>query len=416
MARGQAAIEYVTAVGVVCAVLVLGGAAIGAPSVANAVGRGMRHALCVVSGGSGCAAVDPSPCVLRATTLKGAVSAKVAIVKVGRDAAILRADRSDGTVDITLLDHGAAGLEVGLGAQASVELGHLAVSAGGLAQAALIATLGGGRTWRVRGTRAADRLVRRLEIVLAGRAASSVPIAGRALDLGQRLLGKGAHDHLPTPDARTYDAALHGEVEGALGALGDLRGGATVLIGRRRARGGATTWLLRVGGEAGLALAHAAGVSGGGDVGLSLTRDARGRWVSLGLTATGRLAGGAVVPIGALSRRGEQGGEVEVAATLDLTDAENRGAAAAVVRALSRGHAVALGQAAVALARIVDRSGALEVTAYRSAREALGAKAEVAVGLKLGIGAELSRLQRVLEGAWSRPPGGAWERRLDCVA
>jgi len=41
---------------------------------------------------------------------------------------------------------------------------------------------------------------------------------------------------------------------------------------------------------------------------------------------------------------------------------------------------------------------------------------EAALGIKGGISAELERTGSRLRRAWTRPPGGVWERRLDCAA
>ena len=71
---GQASIEYVGAIALVALVFIFAAPAVGAPSIAGAVVREIKHALCIVSGDictSGDAArVGLAPCPLRSETTR----------------------------------------------------------------------------------------------------------------------------------------------------------------------------------------------------------------------------------------------------------------------------------------------------------------------------------------------------------
>ncbi len=415
--RGQSSVEYVAVVALVALVLALGGALVAAPGVANAVGRAMARALCVVSGG-GCATVVAKPCVVRSSSLKAGVTAKLVLLRVGRDSAIVRSERSDGTIEVTLLDNLSAGLKAALGAKGRLMLGDRAVGAGAMAEAQLVALLGGGRTWKLQGPRAADRLVHRLERVLAGRTASALPMVGPVLDLGQRVLRRGAHEDLPDPDSRTYSGGVSGEVKALLGPLEGVKGKLGGLVGRRRGRDGATTWFVRISGEVGAPIAAATGLDAGagGELSLALTHDRAGRAQTLTVGATGSVSRSAALA-GLAEGRGARGGggRVQVSAALDLGDGADRARAEAMLRALAPGRNHELPRAVGALAAAIADHAAIDVSTYAEKRHGLGFDVEAGAGAAAGVSAELSRTDQRLTGAWSRPPRGAWETRLDCV-
>jgi len=416
--RGQSSVEYVAVVALVAIVLAVGGALVGAPSVANAVGRAMARALCLVRGG-GCATVAAKPCVVGSSALKAGVTAKVVLLRVGRDSAIVRAERSDGTVEVTLLDNLGAGLKASLGAKGRLVLGDRTVAGGAMAEAHLVALLGGGRTWKLRGARAADRLVRRLEHVLAGRTASALPLVGPAIDLGQRVLRKGAHAELPDPDSRTYSGGVSAEAKALLGPLEGVHGKLGGLAGRRRGRDGATTWFVRLSGEVGAPVVAATGLDAGagGELSLALTHDRSGRAQTLTVGAIGTLSRSAALAglaVGTGTRG--SGRRVQVSAALDLGDAADRARVDAVLRALAPGRARELPRAVRALAAAIADHAALDVTTYGEKRRGIGLDVEAGAGVGVGVAAEFSRTDQRLTGAWSRPPRGAWETRLDCLA
>ena len=157
--------------------LAAGGAAVAAPGIANGVGRGVQRALCEVAsrGVLRCGtSAARAPCA--APRRGGAVTAKLAFVRLGRGLGLLRAEQSDGSVDLTLLEHLDGGVEASVGAEGHLRLGRVELGGGGLLTARAVASLGGGRSWHLRRRGAADALQRRLVHVLAGKGASALPV------------------------------------------------------------------------------------------------------------------------------------------------------------------------------------------------------------------------------------------------
>jgi hypothetical protein len=116
--------------------------------------------------------------------------------------------------------------------------------------------------------------------------------------------------------------------------------------------------------------------------------------------------------------KGRAGGgrRVQVSAVLDLGDPDDRARAEAVLHALTPARVGELPGAVGALARAIADHAAIDVATYAEDRRAIGLDVEAGAGATIGVGAELSRVNQRLTGAWSRPPHGAWETRLDCVA
>src|SRR4051794_18765822 len=120
--HGQGTVEYIAAILAVALLITVAGAAGTAPAVTNALSRGIQRAYCLVTGGRGCTTLQPLPCIVHTTTLKGSVTAKIALLRAGRDTALVRSESSDGTISITLLDHLSAGLNAELGAHGRLQL------------------------------------------------------------------------------------------------------------------------------------------------------------------------------------------------------------------------------------------------------------------------------------------------------
>jgi hypothetical protein len=72
--------------------------------------------------------------------------------------------------------------------------------------------------------------------------------------------------------------------------------------------------------------------------------------------------------------------------------------------------------AARALGEAVVRDGRIEVTRYGRRERRYSAGVEAALGAEAGVEVGLTRSQAELLDAWTRPPGGGWERRGDCLA
>jgi hypothetical protein len=62
------------------------------------------------------------------------------------------------------------------------------------------------------------------------------------------------------------------------------------------------------------------------------------------------------------------------------------------------------------------RDGGRDVRVYSTASTSQGAGGEIGVGLKVGADVSLDSSTARLLAAWSRPPGGVWEKRADCLA
>ena len=91
------------------------------PGVANAVLGQVRHALCIVTGGW-CGAERRVPCVVASKRDTLHVAVTIVLVRLDGDRYVLREKLSDGTVRLTLVHRGGAGIELGVGARARVTL------------------------------------------------------------------------------------------------------------------------------------------------------------------------------------------------------------------------------------------------------------------------------------------------------
>ena len=99
---GQASIEYIGAIALVALVFILAAPAVGAPSIAGAVVREFKHALCIV-GGDFCTPGDAAragllPCPLRSQTTGGEASITAFSIALGGKTTLTVTPQSDGTV------------------------------------------------------------------------------------------------------------------------------------------------------------------------------------------------------------------------------------------------------------------------------------------------------------------------------
>jgi hypothetical protein len=418
--RGQASLEYIAVVAVVALVLVVAGAAVAAPSIVNGVGHGFQQALCSVTG-EDCATVVPKPCVVRAAGTDVNASVKLTFVKLGRTTALLRAVSSDGSVTLTLMDNVDAGLTAGVGADGHLQVGGVDLSTGATAQLGAVARLGGGRTWKVADAAAADRLQRKLIEVIVGRTGSTLPVVGPVLHLAQKLLDVGSGRDLPRPVSRTLKGkvSVSATVKGPFGT--ELQAAAGVALGATQnlVDGGGTVLLDLDGGVSAAIAGGLGGLGIGGGVGVHVTLDRHGRPTLLALVASGRLdmaaAAKAKLP-GTLSAGDTRQATAEITASLDLTVPANLAVARRLLRALSPGHHDDLSPAAGALAELVAQAGRLEVTRYGRHEHKIGAGAQAGLGAEAAFDVSLTRSDAELLDAWTRPGGGLWERRADCLA
>jgi len=410
----------VAVVAVVTLVLVVTAAAGAAPGIVNGVGQAFRRALCQVTG-EDCVNVVPQPCVVRTGGTNVSATAKLTFVKIGRTTALLRSVSSDRTVRLTLLDNVDAGLTAAVGASGRLQLGGLNLSNGAIAEIAVIAQLGGGRTWKVKDSAAADRLQSRLIEVIVGRTGSTLPVVGVPLRLGQSLLRIGSGRDLPRPSSRTIKGrvGVSAKISGPLAT--ELKGAAGAALGATQdLEGGGRSILLDL--DRGTSAELAGGLAGlgiGSKVGVQVTLDRHGKPKGLELTASGQVGGVASIsPGGPAALTGSQARELsaEVTASLDLTVPAHLEAAKRVLRALAPGRRRDLPAAARALGEVTAAGGRLERTRYGTRESSFGAGAEAAFGPRVGVDLQVTRASGQLLDAWTRPAGGSWERRIDCLA
>jgi hypothetical protein len=114
---GQASIEYLGAIALVALVFILAAPAVGAPSVAGAVVREFKHALCIVTGDictpGDAARVGLAPCPLGSRTTGFDVSGSFLIAELGGKWLLAVTPLSDGTVSVVRTASVSGGLSAG---------------------------------------------------------------------------------------------------------------------------------------------------------------------------------------------------------------------------------------------------------------------------------------------------------------
>jgi hypothetical protein len=454
-------------------------AAGGAAGVANRVVGQVRHALCVVTGAAcGAAGPAPCVVAAGRDRRRAGATIWVlrldqdrAVLRERLSDGTVRltlAEHAAAGLQAGLGAHG----RVALGAGRTIGLG-------GELRATVMGLLGHGRVFHASDDRAADRILRAVRRgggpaalvrrVAGGGAGALVGrvlgdgggprgVVGRVLGGGagprgiaERVLGGGGG---PRADEVFVEGGLGAMAEAGVRAPGlgaELWNVADAVLGARLDRRAGTTTVYLRAGDAGRALAGAAlgvrllggGADGRAMLALTLDRDRRAR--ELALLSSGAVDGGAGLPgpagllrdpgaaagagpsagadpsAGGRGRAREPGGGAtlhdlpvtgrrwEVDARLDLADPAAAAAWAAYRRApLSPAAIRALGE------RLRARA-ALDVRAYRVAGSTRGVSAGIAAGP--GVGGELEHaVERAdLVAAASRPAGGAWELRTECV-
>ena len=383
--RGCASVEWVALLAVVVgALLAAVGSSLGvAPSLPRAVAATFERAFCLVSGGD-CLGGRPRPCVVRSHERSRERRASVAVLRLADGRTVLREDRSDGTVVLTVEDVAGAGARVG--ATAGIGGAKASVGVGGDARG------GRGRRFVVAGGPVADRLLARLGEEHAG--------ARGVVDGGDEAL---------VVDERWWAVGSGAEAEAELrikGLGGDARlDGTLVAAVRERPRTGEMTVVLRNESELMAVLSGPLARLAGGTTAeyaaeLGLDRD--GEPVAL----TVRVARGVHGDVTFGPLRSGGGDRVEAEARLDLTDPGARALARDLLKP-SRG----VGAARALAGRLAERAR-IDVRLYATDRR------EKSRGAGLGLlGYEVVEVDRTgrLVDAYGREPGMGWVRRIDCV-
>jgi hypothetical protein len=409
--RGQAGLEYVGVVLLVTAVLGAVALVADGSGIPQAVDHQILRALCVVRGGD--CEQDRAPCPVATDRRDDAMSARILVFRVGQDKTIIREERSDGTVAITVAYGAQAGLELSSGAHLSVGLGRGGLGLGGELTAAAVASRERGYTWLLRDRRAADALMRRLG---GSRATLEALIAARRIPAPTQRYGHGG---FASEGAMSAGAAL----QGSLGLSSqDVAGSRTdALTGRR------TFYVQRtVAGSLSLTYGGA-GATGGRMTRerYAVTYDAGGRPVDLLVMTTGIYRRSFDLPtrlqpvVGLLSvPTGHVRTYVEET-HLDLTDPESRRVAGAFLAQVRHPDAVHTGEAvaiADALRRRLDAVGVVHARAYDADERRYGVAGSVGIdGLHLGGSLSRTLLDAHLVAATTRGLDGVWRKRADCL-
>jgi hypothetical protein len=398
--RGQATVDYVALLAVV-AVLVtvaVGVSAAAGAGVVNAVTGQIRHALCVVGGGF-CPDLTSRPCAVATRRDSRHYAVSLIVFRVDRDRYVLREQMSDGTVRLTVARSGALGVEAAAGGRANVTFRGRSIGVTDEARLGAQGVLGSGRVFVARDAQEAALFMRAIG------AGEDPPVAAREV---------------------FYEGAIRGLATVGVGnsvAGTSLRGlGGALVSGRRDERTGDVTLGMNVGSSGWGALTVALGGPVATEeraVSLALTLDRRRRATELSLSATGTLSGGMALPPGlsralggrvnTLSAEGS-GGRFEFGARLDLRDPL---VAAAWQRFRDD---PASGEAIRGLGETIRDRAHLDLRTYSTSSTSSGASAGIAQIVQAGGEYDHTVENARLRSAASRPAGGLWEDRLDCVA
>ena len=396
--RGHATVDYVALVAVLAILLAaaLTVATSGAPGIVNAVAGQIRRALCIVGGGS-CPELTRRPCVVASTRDGHHIAVSVLLARIDHDRYVLRERMSDATVRLTVARSAGAGVEVGAGARAGVTVRGRRIGLSDEARAGVQGVLGAGRVFVARDEREAEAFMRAIR---DGRSPPSRPrevfVEGGPRGLGRIGIG-----------SMLAGASLEGLAGTTIGA-------------RRDERTGEVTFALHWGGSGwGAATLTLGGPAGTADraTTLGLTLDRHRRPTELSLSAGGTLAAGTTLPPGLARVLGSEsassmstgGRRWELAARLDLRDPVVAAAWARVRRDPGSGDAIR------GLAEMIRDRAHLDVRAYRTSGSYDGAAAGISIGPRIGGEYDHTIDRSRLLAASSRPPGGLWEPRLDCV-
>ena len=391
-------------------VVVLGaaGAAADGSGIPQSVDHQIERALCIVRGGE--CQQDRAPCSVDSGRRETAASARVLVFKVGGDKTVIRDERSDGTIAITVAYGRQSGFELAEGVHLAVSLGHGGIGLGGELTASAVATSEHGYTWIVRDPRAADALVGRLGV--SRRTLERQVVAG---DL--------------QPPAQRYDQGGF-----AVGGGAARRGGAIELSSadvsgvRIDARTGRRTLYVQRTVDGALSLTNAGWGATGSQRSrerYAITYDPSGRPVDLMVMTTGKYRVSMDLParvqpaVGLLSAP-TGGSRMYVEEThLDLTDPESLRVAGAFMDEVRHPRGIDAASVAIAdaLRRRLDTVGVVHARTYDAGESRYGADASIGVkGIRIGGQFSHTIEDSHLVAATTRGLDGVWRKRTDCLA
>lgn len=390
----------------VTAVLGVAALAADASGVPASVHHQLLRALCVVRGGD--CEQDRTACPIALDRKEDAAGVRILVFRVGGDRTIVREERSDGTIAVTVAYGRQSGFEAGAGVRLAVSVGHGGIGLGGELTASAVATREHGYTWLLRSPRAADALVGhlgwsrgRLEREIAnGRVAAPdfhYAHGGVAVEGGAARTGPG------------LGGSLGLSSEDVKGTRVDARTGRRTLYVQRTVDG----WLSLTAGRGGVTGARRVRER------YAVTYDRDGRPLDLMVMTTGRYRASIDLPVrlqpalGLLSAPNGRARTYVEEAHLDLTDPESLRAAAAFLR----DPRAAGPPAASALRQRLDAAAVVHARIYDADERRYGAEGSVGIeGLRVGAGASRTLEDSRLAGATTRGLDGVWRRRADCLA
>lgn len=391
--RGQASVEHAAITAVVLVVLtaaVAVAAGANGAGVVNAVHSGIRRALCV-AGGDDCAAfhVQP-PCAVARDEDATSKGLSLGIWRVGKDRSLTVERRSDGSVLVTVYDDleggvgTSAGLRFGIGRSSSGDDGDDGPLTGSVSSEGRLRA-GWGRSWEFPDGPTAQAFLRRW--------AAKAPV--REPDVDRVRLGGSV--------GGSAEASLDGpvEIDASGSLLQGLRG-----EGTRDRRTGSITVSMAVSRAVAGDLAGPLGLRLGGAVELE---------PSATIVTDGRLRPRELRLVGSLTTaRGGRRRDVQL--RVDLTRPEVAQGLGGVLGELRLRDVDRARAAAIRLGRWAADEGWIDQREYGVGRTTEGPDLEIALGLKLGFHAQATTAAERLLSARTKPPGGLWEERTDCVA
>lgn len=393
-------VEYTAVVLLVSIVLAVTGATVAGVDVADAVGRKVRVALCIVANDDCDANGEEEACVVASRSKEGESSLSIAVFRAKDGRNVLVEELSNGRYRVTVMQTTGAG--GGTGLSAGIKLWKWGADVGVDAEAYV--TAGYERVFEVDGKAAADRLVERLDD-------DDWQLAGAAKGAVELVRG----DHAGAAE-QAFQVGVGAEATAALEALGfepataALAGGYTAGLRLDHRTGERSISLSReIGGSVDVNLQLATlGLSGGAPRSFELRFDHRNRPSALVLRAGLEGAASAGSPLAGVDVAAGRRAEVE--AELDLTDP----ALAPYVERLLHGDVSAVAPMVGAMA-----TGArIKAQTYATTEDgdSWGFSGKVPIAGEVGIGHEkVERTTKLLSAVEHKPgtPPTAWER--DCV-
>jgi hypothetical protein len=407
--HGQGTIEYLAVVLVLAAVLAAAAAAATASGLGRQVLREFRRALCVVTGEAcdAAARLAARPCVVASDRHTEGGRLTIMFLSVGSRNVVLREERSNGTVALTLVDGGSIGLDFSTGIGAHVRWGTWAQAVGTELRAAVLAGSESGKTWVARNAQHAAHLFERIQFVERyPRARSRLPIPDPRVTYSERSTDLSLDFHVGGRRAISLST------ESAYGERVDHRTGRrTVYVRDQLGAGGKISY----GG-------WSAEAEGAGEDRIGVTYDRHGRPVDLMVLSTIDLEGTAGLPpklsrIAGYLRIPLHGSKhLETEQHLDLTDPFNAEVAQSYLGAFGDGR-LGIAIAAKALRERLDERGTIRVRTYatESTGHEVGAHAKIGgVGIGGEVGTEDETAQLV--SAVARGSDGRWGQDTACLA